>query len=236
MIITILAAGQHARLQEVIGDTPKALYPLTHKGDNLLSFLLTGVNDWGVTDILLIVGEYHEHFSRYCSSHAPNKVKVVRANPDYVNGPIFTFLTALPAFAEKMTLIFPGDLYIAPQGYGVLKDYLDKTSTCLFTQPLQPFHHGPLVQNGMILANKDVVDGQGVQALLPIAQVTPEFVAFAQKISKEGTTKLIDAFRAWGEQGNPLKFVSIPPFFWVDVDSLEQLTQVQNYLSNKKGK
>ncbi len=236
MIITILAAGQHSRLQEIIGDIPKALYPLSPKSDNLLSFLLNGVKDWGVTDILLIVGEYFETFARYCSTHAFGKVKVIRANPDYVNGPLFTFLTALPAFAEKSTILFPADLFIAPQGYRILKEKLCKDSICLFTQPLQPFHHGPLVSNRKILAQKDVVFGQEAQALLPVVQVTPEFVAFAQKLSKEGYTKLLDVFRAWLDQSIILDFVSVPSFFWVDVDTPENLTHVQNYLRKNKRK
>ncbi len=236
VIITILAAGQHSRLQEIVGETPKALYPLTPKGDNLLSFMLSGAKEWGSSVILLITGEYYEAFTRFCTTHALGKVKVVRANPDYVNGPIFTFLSALPAFAEKTTFVFPGDLFIAPQGYRILKDHLGKPVPCLYTQPLQPFHHGPLVQKGKILAHKDNVTGPDIEALVPIAQVTPEFVAFAQKCSKEGVTKLLDAFRSWDDQGNPLEFVSIPPFFWVDVDTPEHLTQVQNFLRKNKGK
>ncbi len=236
MIVTILAAGQHSRLQDVIGETPKALYPLTRKGDNLISFLLNGVKNWGVTDILLIVGEHFERFVRYCASHISSKIKVVRANPDYVNGPLFTFLTALPAFAEKKTLIIPADLFIAPQGYQIMKDVFDKDSNCLFMQPLQPFHHGPLVIRKKIITQKDFLIGQDAQALLPVAQVTPAFVAFAQKVSTEGTTKVLDALLAWQDKGNPLEFISVPPFFWVDVDSPEHLTQVQNFLRKRKGK
>jgi NDP-sugar pyrophosphorylase family protein len=236
VIITILAAGRHSRLQDVIGDTPKALYPLTPKGDNLLSFLLNGLKNWDLSDFLLIAGEYFEQFSRFCSARGFKKVKVVKANPDYVNGPIFTFLTALPAFAEKFTLIFPADLFIAPQGYRILTDVIGKGETRLFTQPLQPFHHGPLVLHNKIFAQKDVLFGQDAQALIPIAQVTPEFVAFAQKLSREGTTRIIDAFPAWQERGHPLEFVSVPSFFWIDVDTLPQLIQLQNYMRKSKGK
>ncbi len=236
MIIAILAAGQHSRLQEIIGDVPKTLYPLTPKGDNLLSFLLDGVKDWRATDILIIAGEHYETFARYCSTHALSNVKVVRANPDYVNGPLFTFLTALPAFADKNTIVFPADLFITPQGYRILKNNLGKASTSLFTQPPQPFHHGPLVSHSKILAQKDVIAGQDAQALLPFALVTPDFVAFAQMLSREGGTKLLDVFHAWLNQSRPLDFVSVPPFFWVDVDTPENLIQVQNFLRKNKGK
>ncbi len=236
MIVTILAAGRHSRLQDVIGDNPKALYPLTPKCDSLLSFLLNGLKNWDPTDLLLIVGEYFQKFSRFCSVHGFGKVRVVKANPDYVNGPIFTFLTALPAFAEKFTLVIPADLFIAPKGYRILKDVIGKGTTRLFTQPLQPFHHGPLVIHNKIFAQKDVLFGQDAQALLPIAQVTPEFVAFAQKQSREGATRLIQVLLAWQEAGNTLEFVSVPSFFWIDVDTLTQLIELQNYMRKSKGK
>jgi len=230
VIITILAAGEHSRLQAITGDTPKALYPLTPRGDNLLSYVLEGIKDWGATDILLIAGAYFEHFTRYCSLHARVKIKVVRANPNYINGPLFTFLTALPAFAEKTTVIFPADLFITPQGYRFLKNHLDKTSPCLFIHPPPANYHGPFVQNGKILpqTSPDII--ADAQALLPLALVTPDFVAFSQKLSQEGVTKLINAFQVWSDRGNSLEFISIPPFFWVDIDTPEDLLFLQDYL------
>jgi len=234
MIVTILAAGIQSRLQDLIGDTPKSLYPLTTRGDNLLSFLLTGLKDWDATDILLIVGEAIEKVSRYCATYTPYKVKIVRANPDYVKGPLFTFLTALPAFAEKSTLIFPADLFLAPQGYALLKNVIKPSNVCLFTQPLQPFHHGPVFVNGKVASQKDVLSVRDAQAILPITQVTPDFVAFAQNCAQRGLNKILDALVAWQDAGNPLEFVSILPFFWVDVDTPENLVLVQNFLKRKK--
>jgi choline kinase len=105
-----------------------------------------------------------------------------------------------------------------------------KDSTCFVTQPAQSSHHGPLVSEGKIIDQKDVIPGHEALALLPIAQVTPDLVTFAQKLSMAGVSTLLDVFRAWINQNNPHEFVRVPPFFWVDIDTPENLTQVQNYL------
>ncbi|OLS13524.1 MAG: hypothetical protein RBG13Loki_2865 [Promethearchaeota archaeon CR_4] len=234
MIVTILAAGSQSRLQDITGDMPKSLYPLTPKGDSLLSFLLAGLMDWDMTALLLIAGDAIETFSKYCATRVPRKIKVIRANPDYVKGPLFTFLTALPVFAEDTTLIFPADLYIAPQGYVILKNLIKTNNVCLFTQPLQPFHHGPVFLNGKVGSQKNVISAPDAQTILPIAQITPDFATFAQECAHKGVNKVLDALIAWQDAGNTLEFISIPPFFWVDVDTPESMVMVQRFLHSKK--
>ncbi|HMF33806.1 MAG TPA: NTP transferase domain-containing protein [Candidatus Lokiarchaeia archaeon] len=232
MKAVILAAGSNVRLQGLIGNTPKGLYPLNAKRDTLLSCLLAGIAEWDLSQVILVAGANFSKFSRYCSQLPGINVEVIRANPDYVKGPLFTFLTDLPYIDDEDAVVLPADLFISPEGYKFLQNSLGAGGVSLVTQELMPNHHGQVLVKGEILPIQSLSDLTNARTILPISQVTPAFAEFAQEISQAGITRLIDALIFWQQDGRSISFSEVPAFFWVDVDTLEAMQRVQTYLKN----
>ena len=118
--VVILCAGEGTRIREINSNLPKSMIQIQSMDNKpLLNIIIDDLLNQGLNNIVIILGFMGKVIESYISSlknQSPilyNRIITLNAHPDYIKGPLFTFLTMLdyPNISKKENnfLVFPGD-------------------------------------------------------------------------------------------------------------------------------
>ena len=118
--VVILCAGEGTRIREINSNLPKSMIQIQSMDNKpLLNIIIDDLLNQGLNNIVIILGFMGKVIESYISSlknQSPilyNRIITLNAHPDYIKGPLFTFLTILdyPNISKKENnfLVFPGD-------------------------------------------------------------------------------------------------------------------------------
>ncbi len=107
-----MAAGKGSRTQGLTKNFPKSLFSLNDKKESTLSLLINNLAESNLKDVIIVGGheieKLHSEINKICPESC--NLVIVDANPDYLKGPIYSFLSAVNELIhEEQFLLLPAD-------------------------------------------------------------------------------------------------------------------------------
>ena len=103
--IVLLAAGKGSRARELTGRIPKSIYPISGK-KSILDHTIQQFTEIGFSNIIIVCGfklnKVKKHLQQRHSELFKEKIiKIVDANPQWKNGPLYSFLSSKSFLPEN---------------------------------------------------------------------------------------------------------------------------------------
>ena len=129
----ILAAGKGSRTQGLTKNLPKSLFPLNEKNDSTLSLLISNLAESNFNDLIIVGGYEIDKIRLEIGKICPKSCNyiIVDANPDYQNGPIYSFLSATNELInEEQFLLLPADSIFSSSIFKYIEDHNFSKDKC----------------------------------------------------------------------------------------------------------
>jgi NDP-sugar pyrophosphorylase family protein len=129
----ILAAGKGTRTKGLTKNLPKSLFPLNDKKESTLSLLLNNLAENNLNDVIIVGGYEIDKIRLEISKICPKSCNyvIVDANPDYQNGPIYSFLSATNELSnEEQFLLLPADSIFSSSIFKYIEDHNFSKNEC----------------------------------------------------------------------------------------------------------
>ena len=237
--IIILNSGTGSRMGQLTADKPKCLLEIS-RHDTILTRQIKALQQYGLNDILITTGPFEEKIR----AHLSGKFDDLKLS--YVNNPryketnyIYSLLMAGEMIAEDIILMH-GDLVFDETVLGKLLDY--RHENAVLSNPYVELPEKDFkaeIENGMVKKIGVDIFGRECVFLIPIYKLTRHFFGAWLKEMKTFAEK--DSLRVYAEialnnllPDLPLYPVALKDEFCTEIDDLDDLKLVKDYLSKPK--
>ncbi len=238
MQAVILAAGDGGRLAPITFFHPKPLVKV--RGRPMLDYTVEALEKAGVRDIVIVTGYKAWRISEYIAREAPYRARIVLAhNPEYEKGNALSLLAGHRHIRSYPFILAMADHLFSPE---LIKEAIRQS------RPGENFLAVDYNPEPWIVeeATKVLVDGNGnIKAVgkdlkrfnavdTGLFILTEEiFPAIKQVLTEKGDCELSDALNYLIKSGSGLRACNVTGCFWLDVDTLEDLSWAEIKLSRE---
>jgi dTDP-glucose pyrophosphorylase len=227
----LLAAGRGTRMRDLTNEIPKPM--ISVRGRPILSHIIEGLRDAGVTQFLLIVGYRAEVVRQAFQDGAGLEVRISYATQLVQDGTGKVVDLARPFTAGDPFVLHYGDILIEPANYSRLTLLPDDTEAIVTVK-----HNEDVSQGGAVFVNQrfELVDLR--EKPHPNEQTSPWYNAgvytfrpsifdFTSRLerSPRGEYELTDAVRALAQSGKKVQALELSGA-WADVRDPEVLARL----------
>lgn len=127
MEVLILAAGEGKRIEKISNNVPKSLLSVNSNGQSSLSLLLRQFTEISVSKIYISLGFSFDLFVNqlsYIKSQYNKSIPVIPidARPNYIKGPLFSFLAGKPYLTKSSLFgLFPADTIFSSEFFNAIQ-------------------------------------------------------------------------------------------------------------------
>ncbi len=227
----VLASGQGARFTPLTKYLPKPLLPAANRA--LLEHLLNALKDGGVTEVILTAGHLASQLEEFINKISLNfSLKLVLA-PHWRQGPLASFSSVLPFIKEedKPFLLLPCDLFLSAQNIQLLCKTSAEHALLYDSQRFRP---GPTLTldtklrvTSLTHTSTPLTNGY---SLLPALRSTPALFHLSKLSKSSNPTTVFELLQLWVAKRRAFFGISIIPDDWFDVDTPQDLINLNQYL------
>ena len=226
----LLAAGRGTRMRELTLEVPKPMLPV--RGKPILSHIVAGLADAGVTDVLIVVGYRSDVVMNFFGSGSTHNVRMSYVTQETQDGTGRVVELAKDFAGDDGFILSYGDILIDPSNYKVLAQPGDEEAIVTVK------HSDDVSKGGAVFVNDafDLVDLR--EKPKPGEPISPwynagvylfrpsifEFTARLQK-SVRGEYELTDAIRELAQSGRRVRAFELSGA-WADVRDPEVLAEL----------
>jgi dTDP-glucose pyrophosphorylase len=227
----VLAAGRGTRMREMTAELPKPMLEVRSKP--VLQYIVEGLRDAGVLDILIVVGYHAEAVQNFFGDGSRYKIAIQYTTQTVQDGTGRVVRLARDFAGLSPFVLSYGDILIDPANYRRILDLADDIETIITVIRGQDVRKG-----GAVFVNKEmeVVDirekpqpGEPTSAWYNagLYAFRPSIFDFVAKLkpSPRGEYELTDAIRNLAQAGKKVKALELSGT-WADVRDPEILARL----------
>ena len=227
----VLASGQGTRFTPLTNHLPKPLLPAANYP--LLEHLLNALKEAGITDVIITAGHLASQLEKFITKISPYFSLTLVPAPYWRQGPLASLSSAIPFLKEddKPFLLLPCDLFLSAQNIRLLCDISSEFALLYDSQKFRPGPTLTLDTDLQVthLARSSVPLTNGFSCL-PALRATPTLFDIRKWPKGGNTTTVFELLQLWVAKGCPIFGVSMIPDVWYDVDTPQNLINLNHYL------